>query len=665
MSESTQMKRPNIIHGTGRQLGLLMARMAVRRALRQCPGLHRRSAYILSVELPNDIDTKLYEEALEHEFQSMDPDGPGRRACPEFHYFIDERGKSSYRRKVPFEAFSVGNKLTEHQRLIGIGTPKHPISDVFRTIAEAVIEVHPERHHLQAAARIARGVHLSDHLADDLIAHNISNLSIAFRGNRPLKAALGMLEALAAAESSVAPKRHDDEETLPLEEMSGYGEAKKWGLELAHDLKDWSAGALAWSDVDRGVLLLGGPGTGKTIFAKALARSCGATLVECSLSKTQALGHLGDMLGGINKAFREARKNTPAILFLDEFDGAGNRETLSRHAPEYATQVITGLLELMDGSEKRDGVVIIAACNRLETIDRAFLRPGRLERVIEIRPPDHAARKAIFSQHLMSALPEGDLNEIGSLTEGWTGAELERLARDCRRAARRTGKALDAKQVESTISNTFTKVSPIELERFAVHEAGHVVAAYVISGVVATEVVIQEYGKTTNGYRIESGGQTTLPVAQSSFQVRSDYLDKIAVLLAGHAAEDLFFDEASDGAGLVAGSDLEQATTVAARLVACSGLSSNLVFKANLSGAELKRMVRDDDRFSRDCDLILKTQMRRVREILKSNTLTIHSIAMDLQKLAKLDRHQLSEHLIEKSEIPPSVDSTIIKLART
>ncbi|EAV44223.1 ATP-dependent Zn protease [Stappia aggregata IAM 12614] len=342
-----------------------MARMAVRRALRQCLGLHRRSAYILGVELPNDIDTKLYEEALEYEFQSVDPDGPGKRACPEFHYFIDERGKSRYRRKEPFESYSIGMSITEHQRLIGIGTPKHPITDVFRNIAEAVIEVRPTRRHLQAAALIARGFHLSDHIADELIAHNIACLSIAFRGNRPLKAALGMLEALAAAEASITPKRRDDAETPPLEEMSGYGEAKEWGLVLVRDLKDWSEGALPWSDVDQGILLLGGPGTGKTIFAKALARSCGATFVECSLSKTQALGHLGDMLKGINKAFSEARSNTPAILFLDEFDGVGNRETLSRHAPEYATQVITGLLELMDGSEKRDGVVIVAACNRL------------------------------------------------------------------------------------------------------------------------------------------------------------------------------------------------------------------------------------------------------------------------------------------------------------
>lgn len=439
-----------------------MARMAVRHALRQCPDLRHRSAYILGAELPNNIDTRLYERALELEPQSLDPKGQERGAAPVFHYFIDERRKSRYRRKEPFEAFSIRTSIAEHQRLVGIATPKHPMSGVFRTIAEAVVQVQPSRRHLQAAALIARGFHLRNKVANDLISHNISSLSIAFCGNRPLKAALSILDALAAVEASVAPKGSDDEAVLTLEEMSGYGEAKEWGLVLAPDLEDWSEGALPWSDVDQGILPLGGPGTGKTIFGKALARSCGAKFVECSLSTTQALGHLGDMLKGINKAFSEARNNTPAILFLDEFDGVGNREMLSRHTPEYATQVITGLLELMDGSEKRDGVVIVAACNRLETIDRASLRPGRLERVIEIRPPDHAARKAIFSQHLMSALPEGDLNGIGRLTEGWTrtSAELERLARDCRRAARRTGKALDAQQVESTISNTFTKAPP-------------------------------------------------------------------------------------------------------------------------------------------------------------------------------------------------------------
>lgn len=665
MPESTRMKRPNLIAGTGRDVGLLMARMAVRRALRRHPDLQHRSAYLLGVELPNDNDTTLYERALELELQSLDPEGPGRGTAPEFQYFFEQRGKSRYRRKETLEGFLLLERVTENERMVVVGTPQYPITGSFRYIVEAIVEVGPTRRHVQAAIQISRGFQLSDPIADDLIAHNISSLSIAFRGNRPLEAALGILDAMAEAETSNSSNGRDDEGVLPLEDMSGYGDAKSWGLELARDLKDWKSGALSWLDVDRGVLLFGISGTGKTVFAKALAKSCGAKFIECSLSKSQALGHLGDMLKGLSSAFNEARRNAPAILFVDEFDAVGNRETLSRHAPEYATQLITGLLELIDGSEKRDGVVVVAACNRLETIDRAFFRPGRLERVIEILPPEHEARKAIFSQHLKSELPEPDLSEIGRLTEGWTGAELERLARDCRRTARRSGRSLDVQQVLNTLNSEMAKVPPVLLERSAFHEAGHVVAAYVIQGIIATEVTVRDYVRPANGIRIDSGGQTVLPSSNSGFQVRSDYLNRIAVLLAGHAAEDLFFDEPSDGSGLVTGSDLERATILAARLVACSGLSGGLVFRADVTVSDLQRMVRSDEKFSRECDLVLKTQMRRAREILRLKKLTLLSIAKDLQKSAKLDRRQLAEHLAKNSEIPPSIDSTNIKLART
>lgn len=635
------MKRSNTIYGTKRHVGLLLARMAVRSALRQCQDLKHRSAYILGVELPNDVDTTLYERALELELQSLDPEGPGIGTEPAFHYFMDEGRKSRYRRKQPFETFSVGTSVTENQRLIGIGTPKHPTSEIFRNIAEAVVKVRPTRRHLQAAVLLSRGFHLSDQIADDLISNNISSLSIAFRGNRPLKSALEIVNALATAEASSNSKGSGDDDVLLLEEMFGYGEAKTWGLELARDLKDWEAGTLSWSDVDRGALLHGGPGTGKTVFVRALSKTCGAKFVECSLSKTQALGHLGDMLKGINKAFNEARRHAPAILFIDEFDSVGNRETLSSHAPEYATQVITGLLELMDGSEKRDGVVVIAACNRLETIDLAFRRPGRLERVIEILPPDLAARKAIFSQHLKSSLPESDLNEIGRLTDGWTGAELERLARDCRRAARRSGRALDGRQTLETLSGEFTKVSSSSLERYAIHEAGHVVAAYVIQGVVATEVVVRRYVGFANGAGIESGGHTAFPISNSGFQVRSDYLAKIAVLLAGHAAEGLFFDEASDASGLVAGSDLERATLMTARLVASTGLSDDLVFRSKLSASALMDLVKNDRKFAEKCDHILHSQRRRVIAVLKRSKHQINVISQNLLRSSSLSSAEI------------------------
>ncbi len=643
------MKQANLVNGTGREVGLLIARMAVRRALRQCPELQHRSTYILAADLPNDSDTTLYERAFELELQSTDPEGPGRNTLPEFRYFADKGGSSKHRRQNQHELFSIDRSLADHQRLIGVGTPKQPISDTFKTLAEAVIDVRPTKDHLQAALITARDFHLSDYIARDMIAHSASNLSIAFRGNRPLKAALEVLDALTAAQASNGTTANNVDNVLPFEEMSGYGEAKVWGLELAHDFKEWKAGELPWSDVDRGALFYGISGTGKTIFAKALADFCGAKFVECSLAKAQALGHLGDMLKGLNNAFDYARRNKPAILFIDEFDSIGNRETLSRHAPEYATQLINGLLELLDGSERRDGVVIVAACNRLETIDRALLRPGRLERIIEILPPDHAARRAIFSQHLKYELPESDLNEIGRLTNGWTGAELERLARDCRRSARRSGKAMNAQQTINTLNAEMTKVSPALLERFAVHEAGHVVAAYVIRGIIATEVAIRDYVRVTNGSRIENGGHTAFPANNSGSKVRSDYLNSIAVLLAGHAAEELFFDEASDGSGLVAGSDLERATIIAARLEASTGLSDNLVFRAEITGTDLKYMLRDNPEFANECAPILKDQLRRVRLLLGRNMTTLKSISAELLQRKTLSFNKIKTLLVGKT----------------
>lgn len=632
------MKRPNIVAGTGRHVGLLMARMAVRRALRQRPNLLHRSAYILGVELPNDIDTKHYVRALEIELQSLDPEGLDRGTTPEILYFIDDGGKSRNRRKEPLDAYPVLKSVIENQRLVGIGTPKHPMSGNFRNIAEAIVEVGPTRCHLQAAILISRGFNLSDLISDDLIAHNISSLSIAFRGNRPLKEALGFLNAIAEAEASNSAKGSDDEGVLPLEDMSGYGEAKTWGLELVRDLKDFKTGALSWRDVDRGVLLIGKSGTGKTVYARALAKSCGARFVECSLPKAQALGHLGDMLRGIHKAFGEARKNAPTILFFDEFDSIGNRETLSRHAPEYATQVINGLLELMDGSEEREGVVIIAACNRLETIDRAFLRPGRLERIIRINPPARDARQKIFTQHLGTELPDPILLEIGYRTEGWTGADLERLARDTRRKARRSRTATESHQVLELLTGTVRKSSPMDLERYAVHEAGHVIAAYCLLGTLPDTVSIQEFYRTDTGGNFMTGGETILLREERPIHLRCDYLNEISVALAGHAAENLLLGAPSDGAGGAIDSDLAHATFLAARLFASSGVGGSLVFRSEGSRDKLQLALRSDPALTEACDELLKAQMKEVVELLEQNEHLLRKVANLLVERKGLSR---------------------------
>ncbi|MES0881773.1 AAA family ATPase [Roseibium sp. SCP14] len=639
------MKRSNLSAKARGNVGTLVARMAVRKALRRTPEYWHRSAYIIGANLPNDTDTDIYEEALAKELGWQIPKRWKREDLPNFHYFTDDSGDSRFRRKEPFEALSLAKDVAEHQRLVGVCTPKHPMSTPFEDIAEAVVEIRPTPEHIVAALLLARRFLVTKQQANELLSDTLTNLNVAFRGDRPLTRAFQMLRALRKADASEPLGNSNNTAPSLLEDMVGYGEAKSWGVNLARDLKDWRNGRIAWDDVDRGILLVGRPGTGKTVYARSLAETCGAHFVECSLSKMQGLGHLGDMLKGIDRAFRDARKNAPAILFIDEFDAVGNRSTLSSHAPEYATQVITGLLQLMDGTEKRDGVVIVAACNRVDTIDPAFLRPGRLERMVEIPLPDFEARKAIFRQHLKVEVQDTVLSQVSRHTDGMSGADLEQLARDCRRVARRSGETIEKWHLSDTLSAKFAAIPNNVLERSSVHEAGHVVAAFFIKGVMATEVVIREYARLTNGTRFESGGHTALPSDNPGFRVRSDYLDNIAVLLAGRSAEALLCKEPSDSAGLVAGSDLERATLTAARLLASSGLSEELVFRADVSEPALKQMVKENSSFAEACNQILEAQQKRVTALLVKKMPLVKTLADELLKSKALYSPKISSVL--------------------
>ncbi|TIV07693.1 MAG: ATP-binding protein, partial [Mesorhizobium sp.] len=132
-----------------------------------------------------------------------------------------------------------------------------------------------------------------------------------------------------------APRAAKDISGPTLDDLHGLGEAGEWGRELATDLADWRAGTIGWADVDRGILLSGPPGTGKTTFAGALARTCNVHLVLGSLGRWQAKGHLGDLLKAMRAAFDDARKNAPSIIFIDEIDAVGDREKFTDHNAQY------------------------------------------------------------------------------------------------------------------------------------------------------------------------------------------------------------------------------------------------------------------------------------------------------------------------------------------
>lgn len=192
---------------------------------------------------------------------------------------------------------------------------------------------------------------------------------------------------------------------LQVETLSGYGEAKDWAIDLKSDLQSWREGQLNWSEISTKLLLSGPPGTGKTTFARALCNTLQVPLLVTSVASWLEPGYLGDVLKRMSQAFETARSHAPAILFIDELDNIGSRGGSRREQhDDYWRSLINRLLELLDGTSKTDGVIVVAATNLPEMIDPALLRSGRLEKHVVIPLPDVDALSGILAQHLAADL---------------------------------------------------------------------------------------------------------------------------------------------------------------------------------------------------------------------------------------------------------------------
>lgn len=188
---------------------------------------------------------------------------------------------------------------------------------------------------------------------------------------------------------------------LRVETLSGYGEARGWALDLKEDLQLWRDGRLPWSEMSTKLMLSGPPGTGKTTYARALCNSLQIPLLVTSVASWLEPGYLGDVLKRMSKAFELARENAPVILFIDEVDNIGSRSAGRREQhDDYWRSLINRLLELLDGTSKTDGVIVVAATNLPDKIDPALLRSGRLEKHVAIPLPDTEALAGILAHHL-------------------------------------------------------------------------------------------------------------------------------------------------------------------------------------------------------------------------------------------------------------------------
>jgi cell division protease FtsH len=403
---------------------------------------------------------------------------------------------------------------------------------------------------------------------DDALARQVTleTLMIAVRAD------LGAERSLARLTSLLDQMDANAELTPLLSEMHGLGAAKDWGLALAHDLKDYAAGRLSWAAVDKGALLTSAPGCGKTSFARALAREAGVYFVATSYAQWQAYkdGHLGHVTQAIRNTFAEARKNSPAIVFIDEIDTIPARRSGSdgsgsgKWNDEWFRSITNTLLECLDGFERREGTVVIAACNADPSVlDPALVRSGRLDRHIHIPLPDVPALMGIFRTHLGSEFEGVDLRAAALAARGHTGADVERWVRDARRKARIAKHPLDLQVLLDVVRDGEAEWPADVRRRIAHHEAGHAVAMLAVGLGEPTSLSIGALG----GYAESKPGEMRS-------LTRAHIENHLVVLLAGRASEELVFGEGSAGAGGSEGSDLARATKLATELEVSFGLGS-------------------------------------------------------------------------------------------
>jgi len=381
-------------------------------------------------------------------------------------------------------------------------------------------------------------------------------------------------------------------------------------LDLVQDISAWRDGRLRWKDVDAGLLISGPPGTGKTLFAKALARSCGARFIGTSSAQWQAKGHLGDMLGAMRRTFKEAAESAPAIVLIDEFDSLGDRRTFRGDNAGYSVQVVDALLELLDGAERREGVVVVAASNFPEKIDAALRRPGRLDRHVALELPDRTARQQMLELYLGEDIDKEHLKDIALATGGYSGADIEQLARDARRIARRQGRNVDA----GDLIDLVPPVIPIkgsERRSVCVHEAGHALVGLTLEfGVIEAIVVAKEAG-----YRERTSGHVSWIRPRVQNRTHESYLDELAMLLGGMAAERVCLGTEYDGSGGLPGSDLQRAVDLATLMLANLGLGA-MQFHDVSTSAELEELRRSDPLLRRRVERLLEEQLGRAEDII-------------------------------------------------
>src|SRR4051794_15072822 len=420
------------------------------------------------------------------------------------------------------------------------------------------------------------------------------------------------------------------------DEVAGADEAKAELQEVVDFLKDPARFRDMGATVPKGILLHGPPGTGKTLLAKAVANESGAEFFAQSASSfVEMFAGLGSKR--IRRLFREARKASPAIIFIDEIDAVGRQRGSDNNSER--EQTLNQLLVEMDGFSTEGEIVVIAASNLLDKLDPALLRPGRFDRQILVSPPDVAGREAILKVHTHNKPLGVDVNlaTIARQTAGLTGADLANIANEAAitavRTHRRTLEQADfSGALERVVAGMQSRRVLTEHERrvIAFHEAGHALASELLPSVDRTQKVSIIPRGQALGYTLH------FPEEDRYLKTRDELVDRMTVLLAGRAAEELVFGSVTNGAS----DDLKKVGEISRKMIHewAMGTSVSALMLAEEGGA-----VSDRTRERRDAEQqhLADEAMRRSVKLLVTHRSHLDELANALLRYEVLEREDI------------------------
>ncbi len=432
---------------------------------------------------------------------------------------------------------------------------------------------------------------------------------------------------------------------VTFDDVAGLDEEKNEMIEIVDFLKNPKRYKEMGAKIPRGILLYGKPGTGKTLIAKAIAGEAGVPFISMSGSEfIEMFAGLG--ASRVRKLFEKAKKISPCIVFIDEIDAIGARRASSGGAETENNQTLNQLLVEMDGFESDETVIVLAATNRPEMLDKALLRPGRFDRQITIAPPDLKGREEILKIHAANKKFALDINmtEIAGDTAGFTGAELANVLNEAAIIATRhkhdeiTKDDLEeaVKKVTVGIEKQSRVMSDKDKKLTAYHEAGHAI----VSKYLGTQTDVKEISIIPRGL---AGGYTMYKTNEDKYYIsKTEMEEKLVALLGGRAAEKVSLNDISTGAS----NDLEVATGIAKDMITIYGMSDKLgpvslktnePYELQIFGEDIGDVVGEEIR------ALIDTAYERAQTILLNNMDKLHQVAQRLMEKEVISAEEFEE----------------------